>query len=266
MFDRYNRQITYLRISVTDRCNLCCVYCMPEEGVETIPHEKIMRFEEIVQVVQAATRLGITKFRLTGGEPLVRRGITRLVQMIHETPGVKEVVMTTNGQLLENYARDLARAGLGRVNVSLDTMNPERYHEITRVGVLQPVFHGLKAAQKYGLTPVKLNCVVSHSSQEPDARQVKEFADANGFQVQFIHQMDLAQGLFSVVEGGHGGDCAHCNRLRLTSDGHIMPCLFSDSGYDVRQLGPEEALIQAIKNKPRNGTCNLTGKFYNIGG
>ncbi|MFA7138540.1 MAG: radical SAM protein, partial [Bacteroidales bacterium] len=104
MFDRYNRQITYLRISVTDRCNLRCVYCMPEEGVETIPHEKIMRFEEIVQVVQAATRLGITKFRLTGGEPLVRRGITRLVQMIHETPGVKEVVMTTNGQLLENYA------------------------------------------------------------------------------------------------------------------------------------------------------------------
>ncbi|PLW99450.1 MAG: radical SAM protein [Marinilabiliales bacterium] len=266
MFDKFNREITYLRISVTDRCNLRCTYCMPECGVEAMSHDKVIRFEEIVEVVKAAVSIGISKFRITGGEPLVRKGIVSLVKMINEIPGVKELVMTTNGILLEKYAEELAAAGMGRVNVSLDTIDPEEYRKITRVGSLDQVFKGLQAAEKHGLTPIKLNCVIQHSSDEKHAQGVREFAREKGYAVQFIRQMNLEAGEFSVVEGGHGGDCPNCNRLRLTADGLIHPCLFSDKGYDVRKLGPEEALIQAIENKPETGSCNVSGKFYNIGG
>ena len=266
MYDKYNREITYLRISVTDRCNLRCVYCMPEEGIESIPHSRIMRFEEIVEVVKAAVGIGIHKFRITGGEPLVRKGIVELVRMIKAVPGVDELVMTTNGILLERYAHELADAGMGRVNVSLDTIDPQEYKRITRVGSLDQVMKGLEAAEKYGLTPIKLNCVIQYSSDEEHAQKVRAFAEEKGYHVQFIHQMNLEAGEFSVVEGGHGGDCPNCNRLRLTADGLIHPCLFSDQGYDVRELGAKEALIKAIENKPRSGSCNVSGKFYNIGG
>ena len=266
MFDNYNRKITYLRISVTDRCNLRCVYCMPEEGVTLIPHDEILRFEEIVEVVKAAVELGISKFRLTGGEPLVRKGIIDLVQLIHNVKGVEEFVMTTNGQLLEKYAKQLAEFGMGRVNVSLDTLDSEKYSKITRGGDIERVFRGLKAAKDAGLTPVKINCVVQHSSNEPDAQEVMAFAREHGYEAQFIHQMNLETGEFDIVEGGHGGDCKNCNRLRLTADGFVKPCLFSDMGYSVRELGAKKALEIAIVNKPASGTSNHTGKFYNIGG
>lgn len=266
MLDKYNREITYLRISITDRCNLRCTYCMPECGVETMSHDKVVRFEEIVEVVKAAVSIGISKFRITGGEPLVRKGIVTLVKMIHDVPGVKELVMTTNGILLEKYAKELAAAGMGRVNVSLDTVDPEEYHTITRTGSLEQVFKGLDAAEKHGLTPIKLNCVIQHSSDEKHAQEVRAFAEKRGYHVQFIHQMNLEAGEFSKVEGGHGGDCPNCNRLRLTADGLVHPCLFSNKGYDIRTLGAKEALVQAIKNKPETGSCNVSGKFYNIGG
>ncbi len=266
MLDKYNRAITYLRISVTDRCNLRCTYCMPECGVEMMSHDKVVRFEEIVEVVKAAVSIGISKFRITGGEPLVRKGIVTLVRMIRKEPGVKELVMTTNGILLDKFAQELAEAGMGRVNVSLDTMDPQEYKKITRVGSLEQVIRGLEAAEKYGLTPIKLNCVIQYSSNEKHAREVRAFAEEKGYKVQFIHQMNLEAGEFSKVEGGHGGDCPNCNRLRLTADGLIHPCLFSDTGYDIRKLGAKEALIAAINNKPQAGDCNVSGKFYNIGG
>lgn len=266
MFDNYNRKITYLRISVTDRCNLRCVYCMPEEGVTLIPHDDVLRFEEIVEVVKAAVELGISKFRLTGGEPLVRKGIVELVQMIHNVKGVDELVMTTNGQLLEKYAKQLADAGMGRVNVSLDTLDPQKYSDITRGGDIESVFRGMKAAKDAGLAPVKINCVVQHSSNESDAQEVMAFARKNDYGAQFIHQMNLETGEFDIVEGGHGGDCKNCNRLRLTADGFVKPCLFSDMGYPIRELGAKKALEIAVVNKPACGTSNHTGEFYNIGG
>jgi len=158
--DRFHRAITYLRVSVTDRCNLRCVYCMPEEGVQLRTHEEILRYEEIARIVRVGSELGFTKVRLTGGEPLVRPGIERLVAMIAQIPGLNDVAMTTNGILLARYAHALAAAGLDRVNVSLDSLDPKRFHEITRWGSLDDVLRGLQAAEEAGLTPIKINTVV----------------------------------------------------------------------------------------------------------
>lgn len=266
MLDRYNRKINYLRISVTDRCNLRCKYCMPAEGVKLFPHSEILSFDEIVDVIKVGVKMGINKIRLTGGEPTVRKGIVDLVAMISKIKGLNEITMTTNGILLDELAQPLADAGLDRVNISLDTMDAEKYHEITRLGDINKVFAGIKAAKKAGLNPVKINCVVMHSSQEEDAKAVRKFGQENDLQVRFIHQMNLDTGEFSVVEGGSGGDCKHCNRLRLTANGKIKPCLFSDLGYDVRVLGIEKAYKIALENKPKNGTYNHSGEFYNIGG
>ncbi len=266
MLDQYNRQINYLRISVTDRCNLRCVYCMPASGIRFMPHDAIISFEEILEMVKEAARGGINKVRLTGGEPLVRKGIVRLVKMIASVPGINDLSMTTNGILLEQFARPLAKAGLNRVNVSLDTLSPERYARITRGGDIQKVFRGIAAARRAGLQPVKINCVVQKDKNENDAREVARFCNENGLQVRFIRQMDLGKGLFSVVDGGKGGDCKNCNRLRLTADGKIRPCLFNDLAFDIKKNGKNKALQLALQNKPKAGSRSLSGKFYGIGG
>ncbi|MCF6184666.1 MAG: radical SAM protein, partial [Bacteroidales bacterium] len=163
MYDRFNRKINYLRISVTDRCNLRCVYCMPAEGVELMQHKDILRFEEIVEVVKYAVSQGVDKIRITGGEPLVKKGIVDLIRMIAEIDGIKDFGMTTNGIFLDKYAQQLADAGLHRVNISLDTINPEKYRKITRTGDITQVFKGIEAAKKAGLNPIKINCVVQKS-------------------------------------------------------------------------------------------------------
>ncbi len=266
MYDRYNRKINYLRISVTDRCNLRCVYCMPPEGIELMRHADILTFSEIAEVTRTAVSLGVDKVRITGGEPLVRKGITDLVKMLAEIDGIRDLCMTTNGTLLDRFAAPLAAAGLHRVNISLDTLDPEKYRNITRRGNLADVLRGIEAAKEAGLSPVKINCVVKQSSAEADARAVKAFADANGLQARFIREMNLETGDFGVVEGGEGGNCSMCNRLRLTSDGKIKPCLFSDLGFDVRELGAEQALRLAIGDKPMSGTHSQVNKFSNIGG
>lgn len=266
MLDSYNRYINYLRISVTDRCNLRCMYCMPEEGVKMLPHDQILTLEEIIEVVTIGASLGISKVRVTGGEPLVRKNIVYLFEELGKIEGITDLSITTNGILLQKYAADLKAAGLHRVNISLDTMNPMQFRYITRGGNIEDVIKGIDAALKVGLTPVKLNCVIKDTSSSPDAQAVKEFADSRGIQVRFIHQMDLSAGHFSVVEGGSGGDCANCNRLRLTANGKIKPCLFNDQEYDVRKLGPSEAIRRAVENKPACGSHNLSGQFYNIGG
>lgn len=266
MYDLYKRRINYLRISVTDRCNLRCRYCMPEEGVKLISHNEILNFEEITDFVKVAVSMGIDKVRLTGGEPLVRRGITGLVGMISSIEGIKDLSMTTNGTLLKKYAGELAAAGLHRVNVSLDTLDPAKYHFITRGGNLRDVLEGIDAAIAAGLTPLKINCVVKVSSGEQDAVAVARYGHEKGLDVRFIRQMDLEGGEFSIVEGGEGGNCAACNRLRLTSNGKVKPCLFNDLEYDVRELGAERALKLAVENKPACGSSNITGRFYNIGG
>lgn len=266
MLDCYNRNINYLRVSVTDRCNLRCQYCMPESGIRLLRHEDILSFEEIEKVVRAAVAMGIDKVRITGGEPLVRKGIAQLIGMIARIEGIRDLALTTNGQLLETFAQPLADAGLHRVNISLDTIDESRYRILTRGGELRNVVRGIIAAKKAGLQPIKLNCVIEEFAGEPDAEGVKFFADQMGLEVRFIHRMNLHQGTFGVVEGGTGGDCAQCNRLRLTADGKIKPCLFNNLEYDIRSLGITEALRLALQNKPENGIKNDTGEFYNIGG
>lgn len=266
MLDRFNRNINYLRISVTDRCNLRCTYCMPEDGIKLLRHSDILTYDEITAFTREAVSMGITKVRLTGGEPLVRRGITTLVRMLAEIEGITDLSMTTNGTMMRSYAKELADAGLMRVNVSLDTIDQEKYIRLTRGGNLDDVLDGIRAAQSAGLRPVKINCVIKTTPDEKDARMVAEFCMREGLEVRFIREMDLAGGTFSVVHGGTGGHCARCNRLRLTPDGMVRPCLFSDMAYNLRELGSKEALRLALVNKPERGTTNCTNGFYNIGG
>jgi cyclic pyranopterin phosphate synthase len=239
---------------------------MPEKGVRMLQHNEILTFEEIVDVVKVAVDLGINKIRLTGGEPLVRKGIVDLVFLIAGVRGVIDLAMTTNGIHLKEFAGALRLAGLMRVNVSLDTLDPDKFNRLTRGGRIADVLDGIRAAQSAGLNPVKINCVVFKSSDEEDAGQVKEFAIREGLEVRFIRQMDLETGEFSIVEGGEGGNCSICNRLRLTANGMVKPCLFSEQEFSVRQLGSQAALIQALNSKPRQGCFNRTGSFYNIGG
>ena len=266
MLDSFKREINYLRVSVTDRCNMRCQYCMPAEGVSLLRHEDILTFEEITDIIRIAVSKGISKVRITGGEPLVRKGIVSLIEQISKIKGIKDLSMTTNGIFLEEFAEPLAKAGMQRINISLDTLDPDKYREITRGGDLEKVLRGIDAAKKAGLNPIKINCVVEDNSEEPDAIKIREFCIKNGLEFRFIHRMSLEKGHFSVVEGGSGGDCAHCNRLRLTANGKIKPCLFDDIEFDVRELGAEQAISDAIKFKPACGTFSKNGHFNKIGG
>jgi len=265
MFDRYNRPINYLRISVTDRCNLRCTYCMPEEDFRLLDHSDILTFEEITEFTKLAVANGITKVRLTGGEPLVRKGIVELVAMLAAIDGLRDLSMTTNGIFLPQYAADLKKAGLNRINISLDTVNPDSYCQITRTGDLAQVLEGIEAARNAGLEPIKINCVLI-GEPDDDTRKLKQFCAERGLSLRFIHQMNLKTGEFSTVEGGEGGNCSKCNRVRLLANGDIKPCLFSDLTFNIRKLGHQEALNLALGNKPKAGTYNKSGEFYNIGG
>lgn len=274
MKDTQGRDITYLRISVTDRCNLRCLYCMPPEGIRLVDHSRILSFDRIADFTSRAVSMGIEKVRITGGEPLVRKGIVELVKMIASIKGVRELTMTTNGTLLEGFAVPLKAAGLDRINISMDTADPERYREITRGGDIKELINGIMAAKEAGLEPVKLNCVVNNSSMdtgnnapgEKDALSVAEFASEHGLQVRYIPLMNLCRGEFGQVIGGEGGNCVKCNRLRLTATGILKPCLFSDIGFDINEMSAEDAILSALRYKPEKGGNNSTGAFYNIGG
>ncbi len=164
--DRFGRHVDYLRISLTDRCNLRCIYCMPAEGVVCKAHDEILSFEEIERFAVIAVQEGISKIRLTGGEPLVRKGVVKLVSRLRRIPGLEAIALTTNGTLLAQYARDLKTAGLTRVNISLDSLDPAVYARITRGGRLQDALAGIKAALKVGFDPIKLNVVVVRSLEQ----------------------------------------------------------------------------------------------------
>lgn len=266
MLDSFNRRINYLRVSVTDRCNLRCRYCMPEEGISLLRHEDILNFEEIAAVVKAAVEMGVDKVRLTGGEPLVRKGIIDLLAMIGKIDGIRDLSMTTNGIMLQEMALPLHEAGLHRVNISLDTLDPGKYKEITRGGDMHKVLNGIESARHAGLLPIKINCVINRSPDEPDALSVRKYCEENDLEIRFIRQMNLGTGEFFRVIGGDGGHCSDCNRLRLTATGFVKPCLFNDIEYSVKELGIREALIKAVKHKPECGSVNHKGRFYNIGG
>jgi len=239
---------------------------MPEEGIKLFRHEEILTFNEIAGFTKVAVSKGVTKVRITGGEPLVRKGITALVRMISDIKGIKDLSMTTNGILLKQYANELSAAGLQRINISLDTIDAGKFKTITRNGNVSEVLEGIEAAKSAGLFPVKINCVIKESKEEEEARAVTRFCIDNNLEIRYILQMDLVKGHFSTVDGGTGGNCSLCNRLRLTSNGKLKPCLFSNLEFDIRELGFEKAIMLAAELKPECGSTNETDAFYNIGG
>lgn len=299
MLDRQEREISYLRLSVTDLCNCRCTYCMPENGVPKLAHSDILSFEEMEAIVRAAASLGIRKLRITGGEPLVRRGIVDLVRMLAAVPGINEVTMTTNATLLAALAVDLKAAGLSRVNVSLDTLDPARYQAITRRGHLEDALAGLRAAHRAGLDPIKVNCVLMGGVNVDEVTRIAGLArnGADGplgvSSVRFIELMPMGEcacwprqrfvpadvvldalpglepvrgdgvtqlfrmpgwrGTVGLIRPLSHRFCSECNRIRITSDGRLKPCLHSSTEIPLRGLeGPElvEAIRRGIYGKP----------------
>jgi len=278
LYDNYDRKIDYLRISVTDRCNLRCFYCMPEEGITPKPHEGILSYEEIKRFAEAAVATGITKIRLTGGEPLVRRDIVKLVEMLANIPGLNDLSLTTNGILLPHHAEDLKKAGLQRVNVSIDSLDPETYQKLTRLGGVEKALAGVRVALELGFDPVKINTVLIKGVND-DPKDFIRLIHDYPVHVRFIEFMPVGDwnpelylsidelkqklgryGGFEPVEGPKGAGpaqyatckgalgtlgfispisnhfCPSCNRLRLTPDGKLRVCLFSDAEFDVRPI------------------------------
>ena len=269
LVDKFGRSINYLRISVTDRCNLRCTYCMPAEGIALKTHDEILSYEEIVEVCKTAVGLGINKIRLTGGEPLVRRDICELVSGIAKIPGLQDLALTTNGIHLKDLAFDLKKAGLRRVNVSLDSLDPAKYQRITRGGNLSDVLQGIEAALAAGLAPVKINIVLQWGFNDDEVEAFMSYANRLGVKLQFIRQMSLSQGKPAVEADNvctRPPDCRRCNRVRLTADGKFKPCLFSDIEIDVRSLGAERALRMAIESKLEAGQACYKREMVQIGG
>ncbi len=189
--DGQGRKHDYLRISVTDRCNLRCVYCMGDEGIEQAAHESILSYEDILQVVTAGAELGISKIRITGGEPLVRKDVVELIRMIASVPGIRDLAMTTNGTLLPRYAPGLKQAGLNRVNISLDTLQPDKYRKITRCGKLEDALNGIETALRHNLHPVKLNTVLIKGVNDDEVVDFLQLARGKPLHIRFIEYMQI---------------------------------------------------------------------------
>jgi len=313
--DLFNRPINYLRISVTDRCNLRCIYCLPPEGINLLPHGEILTYEEIATVARLAAELGINKVRLTGGEPLVRAKLPELVGMLAEIGTIDDISLTTNGTLLKKYAGELKRACLNRVNVSLDSLNRDKFKRITRREKLGEVLRGIEASRACGLNPVKVNMVVMRGINDDEIVDFAKLTITDGWHVRFIELMPFAadnppeghstgektnintqfmsadevkerlgslgklEPSYPIIGNGPakyfrfsqaGGTvgfitpvsqhfCFNCNRLRLTAEGKLRPCLLSDREVDLRQplrsdASPEElkkVIIEAIQSKPQ---------------
>jgi GTP 3',8-cyclase len=194
MLDKYKREINYLRVSITDRCNLRCVYCMPKEGVSRLGHEDILRYEELLRIIGIAKKLGIVKVRVTGGEPLVRRGVAEFLSSLRGL-GLEDISLTTNGMLLESFAEPIRRAGIGRINVSLDSLDPERYARITRGGELSAVLRGLDQADRAGFSPIKINVVTVRGFNDDETLKFARLTLEKPYQIRFIELMPIgAQG------------------------------------------------------------------------
>jgi len=279
MIDKYGRKIDYLRISITDRCNQRCIYCMPPQGVTFKPHSSILRYEEIIKIVEVGVELGINKVRITGGEPLVRRGVVELIKELRRIPQLEDISMTTNGVLLTKYAFALKEAGLSRVNISLDSLNPDTYKKITRRDDFSQAIEGIKAALEANLKPVKINTVVIKGINDTELESFVNLTMDKDLHVRFIEYMPIGEasllstnynislnefkekiinkmGMVSAdikssgpsknfkVPGAKGtvgfitaishNFCSKCNRMRLTSDGFLRPCLACDIEVNMR--------------------------------
>ncbi|HOX12621.1 MAG TPA: radical SAM protein [Spirochaetia bacterium] len=265
MLDSFDRTIDYLRVSVTDRCNLRCVYCMPAEGVPLLRHEDILSLEEIVRIAEAAVGLGIRKIRLTGGEPLVRKGILDLVSLLRSLPGLEILGMTTNGTLLAPVAEELRARGLDSVNVSLDTLDPGRFSALTRGGRLADALAGIDAAVRAGI-PVKINTVAFDGDPEGDLGRVADFCAERGLRHQRIRRYDLAGQKFDQDDYERPPRCGDCNRIRLLADGSLKPCLHSDLSVPVDFSDIEGSLRACVRAKPGRGAACTTLAVGQIGG
>ncbi len=320
MIDNYSRDINYLRISVTDLCNLKCKYCMPEKGVAKKEHRDIMSLETIEKIAGAAVKIGISKIRLTGGEPLVRKGIIDVIYEIGKlkSKGLKDFGLTTNGILLGKYASELKRAGLTRVNISIDSLRPAKYQQITRCGNIQNVMAGIEAAQEAKLHPLKLNVVLIGGFNDDEIEDFVALTANNDIEVRFIELMPLGEAhgwsedsflpsseiikrvprLIPMPFKGHGSVarlyklpnskgrvglisplsshfCHYCNRIRITPDGKLKPCLHSNVEFDIRNYGEknlEQFLLDGIRAKPYRHCIQseeyipVTRNMHEIGG
>jgi GTP 3',8-cyclase len=265
MFDRFEREITYLRVSVSDKCNLRCRYCMPEEGVPLRAHSDFLSFEQIVQVARAAVGLGVRKIRLTGGEPLVKRGIVDLVRLLSRDAGPEHLAMTTNGTLLPHFARRLREAGLHSVNISLDTLDAERYRWLTRGGDIRQALDGVGAALEAGF-PVKINMVMLPDTPESDIASLREYCGRVGSRLQIINHFELGSGKREEHCFDRPPPCAACNRIRLMADGMLKPCLHSDLEVALDLSRIEESLREAVRAKPARGGACTNRAMPQIGG
>ena len=266
MLDQFNREIHYLRISITDKCNLRCTYCMPEEGVPFKPHNSIMSFEDIVEVVKAGAELGINKIRLTGGEPLVRKNVVELVRMINKVEGITHIGITTNGVLLDKLAEPLKKAGLDSVNISMDTLNPEKYKEITRIGDISYTLKGIDAAIAAGFDKIKINVVVMEDTPDNEIKDMEDFCNRKGLTLQLINHYDLSAEKKNTYKFDRPPKCAVCNRIRLTADGILKPCLHSNQEIPVNPEDIVSSLKKAILDKPENGSVCTNRNMIEIGG
>lgn len=303
--DPYNREINYLRVSVTDRCNLRCIYCMPVKDLQLLNHADILRYEEILKLIEIATDLGVRKIRLTGGEPLMRRGFVHLVESVCRISKLEDVSITTNGVFLKEMAAQLFAAGLHRVNVSLDTLDPLKYEKITGRACFHRVWEGLQKAEAVGFRPIRINVVTIKGLNDDELYQFADLSIQKPYHIRFIEYMPIGRGnnweprkyissdeiksrlekfgpLQKTPRSIHDGPveryrfksakgeigfigalshhfCPSCNRIRLTSDGKLRPCLFSDNEVDIRSAlragrDPEslkEIFLRAIAKKPR---------------
>jgi GTP 3',8-cyclase len=305
--DALGREIKDLRISVTDRCNFRCSYCMPLDKYEWIDRREILTFEEITRLAELFVHLGVEDIRLTGGEPLLRHGLERLVAQLAKLDGLKDLSLTTNASLLSAMASSLTSAGLKRINVSLDTINPEKFLKMTRRDDLANVLNGLAAAKQQGLNPIKINAVVQRGVNEVDIIDLVRFSRENGFFVRFIEYMDVGNannwdsekilskkeiveridacyplkeigrndesapatdyefldgnGTVGVIASVTAPFCRQCTRARLTADGKIVMCLFSDKGYDIKHLLRNGAGDRELLDYIRSAWSSRTDRY-----
>jgi len=300
------RTINYLRLSVTDRCNLRCMYCMPEEGIEFVPHDDILSYEEMLHLVEISVQAGIRKVRLTGGEPLARKGFISFLKKLSGIRGLEEITLTTNGVLLKEFAADIKNCGVRRINISLDTLKAERFRQITGRDHFDRVWAGIQEAERLGFSPIKINVVAMRGVNDDEILDFVRLTLEKPFHIRFIEYMPVGKnnnwsperfistseilsrvqelGALSPVMqnaldgpadryriGGAVGEvgligalsnhfCHKCNRLRLTAEGHLRGCLFSDQEIDVktplREGKPDADLLAlvrvAIESKPND--------------
>jgi len=314
--DDYGRRIEYLRLSVTELCNLRCRYCMGEDGIIKKAHEEILTKEEMLCAVKIAVKHGVKKVRITGGEPLLKKNILSICEDISAISGLEELGITTNGIMLKEFARPLYEAGVDRLNISLDTLDSEKYKSLTRLGELSDLFEGLKTALDTGFKKIKINSVLLGSVNDDD-KSLKDLAnlsykypidvrfielmpmlnnlyddfyfvssdrviDALNLKGEYIedgvcrlYHMDGAKGNIGIISPMSHKFCQSCNRIRITADGYVKPCLHSKLEYNIKGLNEEameRVILSAVRNKPANHNMSISdmsdsGRYMNtIGG